>query len=938
MSLINRLLYKWAIPYTSVQSLRFKISDIIGRPLDWNYKTGKERNLLLYESADALGELWQPLIRVDDTFILQEYFIPHSQFNNWFEKFRNIITTEILNKSARSGKKKKEQVYLLNTTIRYVYNDDVTYLPYANCKLGASSSTAATGATDDTDDGMFAFVLYYRINRHGNADKRLAGIHNKLVDATLGVGGTFYLPYRHHYDKEQIVKSYPMFEDFVNEKIQFDPNNVFDNIWFQHYGKQFVDYDAKQIENIQKMHTQQQAKEEKEGETSTSTLEVVECIAADNGHTETAETAATAIGTIGGVDSIDSIDSIPKARKQPGNAYASLFDSPILKMKFKQYLNYVFNVENPTFMYNTTYNAVLKAQSSLEVLNGTKTIDEFVYNDIKTTLSNRNFIMSKLIGIRSGIKLLKQLYTQKQEINEQTLNIIKNIGGDFEKRAANIKSHISVGDSGKMIKLLRKGLNNSFTEDNTYILHNKQSRINDIIERGSIKQQGRFVNINYDDLNDNETKRNLDKIKDNSIDLITINMGLHHFDNVNLDRFLVFVKRVLSNNNGLFIIREHDATKNMIPLLDIAHSVFNVVTGVSNKDEMNEIRAFRTISEWKRILGNYGFIDSLQCQMGLNDSTDDYMICVMKPKLIENNNNNALSDSGIDDGGEVSCADTYYRLPEWMIVNVIKDLGNYLDHTPWYRYSYFKFIGLYWKLLYKEMKACYKSEGIKNTMLNGGLAMDTVIGIIFSFMYTQFGILSLPLRMTLGNENPPEFEILKLNAKMKIKNGSNEKIGNKLMINENMFKRIDSRIETQSINKIDDDDFQVMLKVPKHKQFTQIILKLASFSGDNDNNNDDNGAIEFVLENISNKKKEIQIEARIRDADDQNGIDDIDEIVKVLELENQVKVIESFQYPTEYNSGMTRVAMVTDIPNLLNVTKKLNQSPRISDIQIFDFL
>ena len=57
------------------------------------------------------------------------------------------------------------------------------------------------------------------------------------------------------------------------------------------------------------------------------------------------------------------------------------------------------------------------------------------------------------------------------------------------------------------------------------------------------------------------------------------NQGLHHLPPDRLSAFLEQVKRVL-RPSGLFIVREHDASPELMPMLDLAHSVFNAVTGM----------------------------------------------------------------------------------------------------------------------------------------------------------------------------------------------------------------------------------------------------------------------------------------------------------------------------------------------------------------------
>jgi hypothetical protein len=201
MSRISKLLYKWILPTHIIQKFRFGFEEIMQMPLDCN---GEDRNLLVYESALPMAQLYEPIIKVDDTFILQEYFIPHDNFIKWMELIKFYLQI------------KSNQYTLLNITIRYVKHDTVTFLKYAYTN-------------------MFAFVFYFRIKRCYQADEELKWLHNILTQITLSLNGTFYLPYRHHYSDEQLNKAYPMINDFFNKKLKYDPRNVFSNLWYERY-------------------------------------------------------------------------------------------------------------------------------------------------------------------------------------------------------------------------------------------------------------------------------------------------------------------------------------------------------------------------------------------------------------------------------------------------------------------------------------------------------------------------------------------------------------------------------------------------------------------------------------------------------------------------------------------------------------------------------
>ena len=171
-----RLIYKWAAP--ALKELRFAVEKGSGSASDWSECC--DRNSLLFESARPLAELSSPLIDVDDTFILQEFFVPAPAFVKWMEKTKKVFVS--LNSCSK--------VCLLNCTIRYVQHDKDTVLNYA----------AAS-------EGSFAFVLYYRLPRTAQAEALLASYHQQFATHTLAVGGTFYLPYRHHYSDADLAKA-----------------------------------------------------------------------------------------------------------------------------------------------------------------------------------------------------------------------------------------------------------------------------------------------------------------------------------------------------------------------------------------------------------------------------------------------------------------------------------------------------------------------------------------------------------------------------------------------------------------------------------------------------------------------------------------------------------------------------------------------------------
>ena len=186
-----------------------------------------------------------------------------------------------------------------------------------------------------------------------------------------------------------------------------------------------------------------------------------------------------------------------------------------------------------------------------------------------------------------------------------------------------------------------------------WVVHDRLGGLPEMLERECEGEGGHFVFLDY------KNPTTLD-IPDESADLISLNQGLHHFPQHTIIPFLTSVVRVL-RPGGLFIVREHDAVESLIPSLDVAHSIFNVVTGVSQAEERAEIRAFRPLLEWRRIVESVGLRDTLLYDMEEGDPTCDEMMCFVKGNLREHSKqrqqekiDSNICDVGAEDNGSVS--------------------------------------------------------------------------------------------------------------------------------------------------------------------------------------------------------------------------------------------------------------------------------------------
>jgi hypothetical protein len=154
------------------------------------------------QEMDYNAEMLEPLIKYPTTTVLQEYFIPiHNAdiFNNYFwyiiEKF---------------------QVNLLNLSIRYVKKTNIPLLNYAK-------------------EDVAAFVIYYNIWNNEYSIGKSSVWGKKLIQKSIFLSGTFYLPYLHYATNEQFEKSYPDYKLYLKIKEKYDPGNRLTNQFLDRY-------------------------------------------------------------------------------------------------------------------------------------------------------------------------------------------------------------------------------------------------------------------------------------------------------------------------------------------------------------------------------------------------------------------------------------------------------------------------------------------------------------------------------------------------------------------------------------------------------------------------------------------------------------------------------------------------------------------------------
>jgi hypothetical protein len=136
------------------------------------------------------------------TDILHEYFLPADGLEPFLAACRTAIP------ASRQD--------LLNVTLRYVREDRISRLAYAR------------------GDRVAAVMLFSQAMDRAD-EEDMTALTQRLIDAALDAGGSFYLPYRLHARRDQVLRAYPRLEEVVARKRHYDPGLLFQNAMWQRY-------------------------------------------------------------------------------------------------------------------------------------------------------------------------------------------------------------------------------------------------------------------------------------------------------------------------------------------------------------------------------------------------------------------------------------------------------------------------------------------------------------------------------------------------------------------------------------------------------------------------------------------------------------------------------------------------------------------------------
>jgi FAD/FMN-containing dehydrogenase/uncharacterized membrane protein YhaH (DUF805 family)/SAM-dependent methyltransferase len=268
-------------------------------------------------------------------------------------------------------------------------------------------------------------------------------------------------------------------------------------------------------------------------------------------------------------------DPAPVVAVRGDNEFKAIFGDDVWSDRFFLFLQNVYGLY-PADRFHDLIQQACRRHSK----------DEAIYRDIQGHLAE---ISPALAELRLALPALRK---QKREMTRQTLELLG------ERREFN--GVLEIGSTGRYVSHFRE---HASGRGPIYLLNEVAPTMSpvDIVERGGLKIIGQHVPMGAD-----YAPITSDQIADDSLDLVTCFIGLHHAPLEARDGFVRSLWRVL-RPGGVLIVRDHDVRDEpMRCLVSLVHTVFNVGLKVPWAVDEAEFRAFESLDFWTGYLGERG--------------------------------------------------------------------------------------------------------------------------------------------------------------------------------------------------------------------------------------------------------------------------------------------------------------------------------------------
>ena len=140
------------------------------------------------------------------SLMITEVYVPRDRLNDLIYKVIDDV--------------REHRVNVIYGTMRLIERDDESFLAWAKQN--------------------YACVIFNLRVEHDSAGMAKAQEDfRRLIDRALELDGSYFLTYHRWARKDQVLKAYPQFPEFLELKLKYDPQERFQSEWYRHYKRMF---------------------------------------------------------------------------------------------------------------------------------------------------------------------------------------------------------------------------------------------------------------------------------------------------------------------------------------------------------------------------------------------------------------------------------------------------------------------------------------------------------------------------------------------------------------------------------------------------------------------------------------------------------------------------------------------------------------------------
>ncbi len=141
------------------------------------------------------------------SLMICEFYVPRHRLPDFILRASDVI--------------RETQANLVYGTVRYIEKDDETFLAWAREPYACT-------------------VMNLRVAHDEAGLEAARDQFRALIDVALSMDGSYYLTYHRWARKDQVLRAYPQFPEFLRLKLRYDPDERFQSDWYRHYRRMFA--------------------------------------------------------------------------------------------------------------------------------------------------------------------------------------------------------------------------------------------------------------------------------------------------------------------------------------------------------------------------------------------------------------------------------------------------------------------------------------------------------------------------------------------------------------------------------------------------------------------------------------------------------------------------------------------------------------------------